>query len=181
MYKLNIGGGNKRYDGFLNIDYDHSTRPDHVLNLETDRLPFDDNTVDEVKAYHVLEHLGEGYFHALQELYRVCKDGAIIDIQVPHPQHEFYLNDPTHRRPIMPEGMRLFSKKYNDHNKALGGTSSNLGYYFNVDFEILNVRFIHDPFYDEIIKSNTYDQNVRMMRECINVCQEIHMLLVVVK
>lgn len=181
MIKINIGGGYKRYDGFLNLDIDPYTKPDHVIDLETGVLPFENDSVTEVKAFHILEHIGQGYFHLLQELYRVCHAGALIDIQVPHPFHEVYLNDPTHQRPITVEGLRLFSKKYNQHHIETYNSSSGLGIRFNVDFEIVSFDFITDPFYEEIVRTNTHEQNVRLFRECVNVCQEIHVLLVVVK
>ncbi len=181
--KINIGGGLKRYDGFLNLDIDPNTNPDYLINLDdlNLQLPFDDNSVSEVRAWHVLEHIGNGYFRLMQELYRVCKNGAIVDIQVPHPFHEVYLNDATHKRPITVEGMRLFSKKYNQHHIDTYNSSSGLGIRFNVDFELVEFQFIPDPFYSEIVKKNTQEQNVRLFRECVNVCMEIHMKVVAVK
>jgi ubiquinone/menaquinone biosynthesis C-methylase UbiE len=179
--KINIGGGHKRYQDFINLDIDPSTLPEHVVDLEVDVLPFEDSTVSEVKAYHILEHIGQGYFHLLQELYRVCKNGAIIDVQVPHHFHEVFINDPTHQRPVTIEGMRLFSKKYNKLEIERGGSSSNLGIRFDVDFELVEYNFIPDPFYQQIVKRNTEEQNVRLFRECVNVCQEVHFKMVVVK
>jgi hypothetical protein len=181
MLKLNIGSGYKKFNGFLNLDYDHHTNPDYVVDFEHDRLPFEDNSVDEIIAWHVLEHIGEGYFHLLKEIYRVCCNGAIIDIKVPHHFHETFINDPTHRRPITVEGFRLFSKKNNQLEIERGGTSSCLGIHFDVDFEIIAYDFMYDGFYDEIIKNNTYDQNARLMRECVNVAIETYIKLVVVK
>jgi len=179
--KLNLGGGYKEYDNYINIDIDPNCKPDYVIDLERDILPFKENTVSEVRAYHILEHLGNGFFHCLQELYRVCEHGAIIDIQVPHHFHEVFINDPTHKRPITVEGMRLFSKKYNALEIERGGSSSCLGIRFNVDFEIVQYNFIPDLFYKDILASNSFEQNVRLTRECVNVVIETHMKLVVVK
>ena len=55
--KINIGGGDQKYEGFLNCDYDKNCNPDFCFNLETDKFPFDDNTVEQVIAHHVLEHM----------------------------------------------------------------------------------------------------------------------------
>ena len=82
--KINIGGGFKRYDGFVNLDADPLTNPDYLVRLGEDVLPFEDNTVDEVKAYHILEHIGPGFFQLMKELYRVAEHGCILDIIVPH-------------------------------------------------------------------------------------------------
>ena len=179
--KLNLGSGYKRFDGFLNIDSDNHCEPDYIVNLENERLPFEDNSVDEIKAHHILEHIGEGFFHLMKETYRVCENGAFVDIRVPHHWHECFINDPTHRRPITVEGMRLFSKKYNQREIDTEGSSSTLGFIFDVDFEIVSFDYIPDPFYREIVQSNTQEQNIRLFRECVNVVQETHIILVVVK
>jgi SAM-dependent methyltransferase len=179
--KINIGAGYKRYPDFVNVDQDSNTNPDYQVNLETENLPFEDNTVEYVIAHHILEHLGEGYFHLLQELYRVCKNGAIIDIRVPHPNHEIFLNDPTHKRPVTVEGLRLFSKTYNQMEIARNGSSSTLGLRYNVDFEIVGFNFIHDPYYDELKKTLDKSELERLFREALNTTMEIHVKLMVNK
>lgn len=181
--KLNIGSGYKRIPGYTNVDSDKNCNPDYVVNLDDVNLtlPFPDNSVEEVIAHHILEHIGDGYFRLLQELYRVCKSGATIDIIVPHPNHEVYLCDPTHKRPIMPEGLRLFSKKFNKHTIDIGGHSSTLGIMYDVDFEIITYDFKHDGFYDDIKPKLSQLELQRLFREALNTCIEIHIMLAVVK
>ncbi len=179
--RINIGGGYKRYEGFLNLDMDSHTNPDYVVNLEKDRLPFEDSTIDEVKAHHILEHMGEGFFFLIQELYRVCKDGAIIDIVVPHHRHDIFLADPTHRRPILIEGLRLFSKKYNYDHIEKHGSSSGLGIAFDVDFEIVETGYTLDPFYEEFVQTADRDVVVEKERSCNNFIQETKIKWLVVK
>lgn len=179
--KINIGSGYKRYPDYINIDSDIKCNPDYVVNLELDKLPFENNTVTHIIAHHVLEHIGEGYFHLLKEIYRVSKHGAIVDIRVPHHNHEVFHNDPTHRRPITVEGMRLFSKKVNKYEIETGGTSSTLGLMFDVDFEIVSFDYVYDPFYHNIMKTNTPEQNERLFREAVNTTLETHIVLTVVK
>jgi hypothetical protein len=117
----------------------------------------------------------------LQELYRVCKHGAIIDIRVPHPRHDTFLHDPTHVRPITIEGLRLFSKKYNDYHAKLYNSSAGLGYRFGVDFEIVSFQMVPDGYYAEIIKNTPAPQLERLAREANNFFGEIYITLVVVK
>lgn len=184
--KINIGGGYKRYPDFLNIDYDKNANPDYVLDLEKDILPFDDSTVEEVKAHHILEHLGDGFFHCMKEIYRVCEDGAIVDIVVPHHRHEYFLNDPTHKRPITPDGLQLFSKKHNNYCISIEDGSSKLGNYFDVDFEVLWVDYNYNPNYLPLIEEAKIDQNKKrileqVLSECNNVIIETKVKLVVVK
>ena len=181
--KLNLGSGFKRYPGFINVDENPNCNPDHIVNLDDQNLilPFIDNSIEEIKAYHVLEHIGHGYFRLLQEIYRVCKPGAIIDIQVPHHFSELFMNDPTHKRPITVEGMRLFSKKYNQLEISRGGSSSTLGIMYNVDFELISYDYIHDPYYEKIVPTLTPLLTERLFREALNTTLETHMKVMVIK
>jgi hypothetical protein len=179
--KINLGAGDTKYDGFLNCDYDARTKPDFQFDMERDKWPIEDNVVEQVIAHHVFEHMGEGYFHCLQELYRVCKHGAIIDIRVPHPRHDYYLNDPTHRRPITPDGLSLFSRKYNDACIEQSAAASRLGYYFDVDFEVVDVNEIPDPMYLKAFEGMQADQARRYIHEHNNIVMEYHIRMVAVK
>lgn len=179
--KLNIGSGDTRIDDFINIDYDANCNPDYVLNIERDPLPFPDSSVEQVMIHHVLEHLGEGYFHFLQELYRVCQHGAMIDIRVPHPRHQHFLDDPTHRRPITVGGMWLFSKKHNKMCREKNFSSSRLGEYYGVDFEVVDSLEVPDPNYIPVFEGQTVDTVKTYMHEHNNINIEILIKLVAIK
>lgn len=179
--KINIGAGDVKLDDYINIDYDSHSNPDYALDLEKDRLPFEDNSVDAVIAHHILEHLGEGYFHCLQELYRVCKHGAVIDIRVPHPRHDTFIADPTHRRPITIMGLQLFSKKLNKVFREQKFASSRLGDYFNVDFEILNFKYIPDESAIYSMNGFSPEQMETYANQHNNIILEIHIQLSVIK
>lgn len=179
--KINIGAGDSVYEDYIRIDYDVKSNPDYVLDLEKDNLPFENSTVDAVIAHHVLEHLGEGYFHCLQELYRVCKHGAIIDIRVPHPRHDTFLADPTHRRPITTMGLQLFSKKFNELCRKQKFASSRLGEFYNVDFEISNFRYIPDENAAARLSNLDTSQIEQIADLYNNIILEVHIQLIVVK
>lgn len=181
--KLDLGAGYKYRDGFTRVDADANSKPDILINLDDKELvlPFEDSSVEEVMCSHILEHIGVGFFRLMQEIYRVCENGAIVTVEVPHPRHEIFLNDFTHVRPIMVEGMRLFSKKYNQLEIERKGASSTLGLMYNVDFELVDFNFIHDPFYQNIVPSMTEEMAYRLFREALNTTLEIHMKLMVIK
>ena len=120
-------------------------------------------------------------FHAIKELYRVCKNDAIIDIKVPHHRHEYFANDPTHRRPITAEGLGLFSKKFNDLCKEKGDGTSRLGHYFNVDFEIDAVENIPDQRYFKIFNGRPQEEVERYIQEHNNIIMEVNIKLKVIK
>jgi hypothetical protein len=178
--KLNIGAGDKRYEGFTNCDHNNLFNPEYVFDLEKDKWPFEDNSVDEVIAYHILEHMGEGYFHCLKELYRVCKNNALIDIKVPHYKNEHQFYDPTHRRPITQVGFLLFSKR---HNKESTDAGSKLGLMYDVDFEIISCEHtlnVWHPQYEHLSRFNRHDLD-RFAFDKVNVYDETYIKLKVIK
>ena len=179
--KINIGSGIHKHDGFLNIDIDPSCNPDYVVDLEKDKLPFDDDTIEEVKAHNILEHIGPGFFHFIKELYRVCKDGALVDVVVPHPYHDVFYGDLTHVRPITVQSLRQLSKKVSNYERDAFSNWSGHANILDVDFDI--VRFEYD-FDEEFIKrnKNTSPEDIEWaIRSTNNAIKEIHILLMVVK
>ncbi|MFH1451635.1 MAG: methyltransferase domain-containing protein [archaeon] len=65
-------------------------------NIE-EGLPFEDNTFDYVFADNVLEHV-KNIFFILDEINRICKNGAIIEIYVPHYSGMYSLKHLAHYR-----------------------------------------------------------------------------------
>lgn len=135
--KLNIGSGGKKLEGYVNVDAEPMTEPDVVCNIGHDRWPFDDDSVDEVVAEHILEHLTTPeLFHCMKEMYRVCRNEATVGLRLPHPRHDIFLSDPTHQRPIMPGTMLMFSQGQIRELRGKGITLTPFGEYIGVDFRM---------------------------------------------
>ncbi len=80
--KLNLGCGMKKLKGFVNCDISKEVKPDKVVDI-TKKLPFKNNSVEEVLMSHILEHTQKP-IEVMKEIYRVCKRNAIIRIYVPY-------------------------------------------------------------------------------------------------
>lgn len=93
---LNLGCGNKRLDDAVNLDLTPDTSPDVVHDLNQTPWPFEAGRFDTVLAYDVLEHVDD-IVAAMEEIHRVCRDGAIVKITVPHFSSGNAFTDPTHR------------------------------------------------------------------------------------
>jgi len=74
--RLNLGGADRKIDGFINIDRMHGQ--------EVYPLAYEDNSVDEMRASHILEHFG---WHELKKVLQnwvdKLKPGGMIKIGVP--------------------------------------------------------------------------------------------------
>lgn len=83
--KLNLGCGEDRREGYVNVDACDIPTADQVWNLKKMPWPWKNNSIDEIVAYNILEHLGnDNRESVMKELWRICKNDAIIRIHVPH-------------------------------------------------------------------------------------------------
>lgn len=81
--KLNLGAGQDKREGFVSVDIQEKFSPDVVADVR--RLPFSDQSADEIIAIDVLEHLPRhDLLPTLKEWHRVLKPGGNITIRVPH-------------------------------------------------------------------------------------------------
>jgi len=95
--KLNLGSGHNRITGYVNLDIRPEVKPDVVCDVEKG-LPYDDNSIDEVRAHDFLEHIRLGQtIHVIEEIYRVLKPGGRLSISIPSTDGRGAFQDPTHR------------------------------------------------------------------------------------
>lgn len=85
IVNLDIGGQNNRNDqGGRWIIIDLHDGADIKMNLETDDIPLQSASVDNIYSSHCIEHVEPNRIrHVIAELYRVLKPGGIIRIVVP--------------------------------------------------------------------------------------------------
>ncbi|MCX6737835.1 MAG: methyltransferase domain-containing protein [Candidatus Parcubacteria bacterium] len=122
--KINIGAGGEELLGFKTIDIDETAKPDIVCDIEKG-LPLEDNSVDEIRCSHTLEHINNIIF-VLKEFYRVCKNGAKITIVVPlmdasDMTHVRFFNEHTFRtltEPIYWNKPNYFVGKYKEISRS---------------------------------------------------------------
>jgi len=174
--KLNLGCGQNLLPGYINVDKFGS--PDIHCDLEQFPWPWETGSVDEIVLHHVLEHLGQStdtFIGIIKELHRVCKNGSLIRISVPHPRHDSFLDDPTHVRVITPGVLGLFSRKNNLEWKALNAANSTLALYHDVDFHIENTQWVlAEPYFSELSQGRLTQQQVaEMFNKYNNVVSEI--------
>lgn len=111
---LQIGSGNKYHRDAVNIDLVGSTLPDIVHNLDTLPWPLPSDRFREVWAYDVVEHLDD-IVATMEEIHRVCVDGALVKITVPHYSSSNTFTDITHRHQFSSASFDYFTGD-NEHD-----------------------------------------------------------------
>ena len=77
--RLNLGCGSKKVEGFIGVDIKSA---DVVADIR--KLPFDDDSVDEIMAIHVCEHAFQHEIVAMiREWLRVLKPGGKMALELP--------------------------------------------------------------------------------------------------
>jgi len=102
--KLDLGCGKTKKEGFSGIDRIKFEGVDCVCDFRFEKLPFKDDSVGEVHASHVVEHLtADERCHLFNELYRVMKVDAKITMICPYWGSSRAYGDPTHKWPPIGE------------------------------------------------------------------------------
>ncbi len=99
----------------LHLDQDPRLEPDLVATLGKDRIPLEDDSVDLILAWHVLEHVGrqgeaDGWFQCWEEIYRVLKPGGTLYGESPYYDSIWAWSDPTHSRVISEDCFAFFNQ-----------------------------------------------------------------------
>tara|TARA_Y100000034_G_C6724757_1_gene320772 strand:- start:49 stop:528 length:480 start_codon:yes stop_codon:yes gene_type:complete len=95
---LDIGCGPNKAKGYIGMDHWPFDGVDVVRDLRRG-FPFADDTFDGVLAKQILEHFnGEDLIFIMEEIWRVCKKGAGVDIFVPNNQSPNGGKDYTHKK-----------------------------------------------------------------------------------
>jgi GT2 family glycosyltransferase len=94
--RLNLGCGYDHRDGYVNIDNRADVKPDLICDVLSG-LPYDDNSVDEIRAYDFLEHIPIGEtINVITEIWRVLKPGGLFESFTPSTDGRGAFQDPTH-------------------------------------------------------------------------------------
>ena len=174
--KLNLGCGNKKLDGYINIDLTEYCEPDMILNLENTPYPFKSNSIEEVRMKSVIEHFPidpTNFFRIMKEIHRICQHKALIYIECPHPSHRWQIVDLTHQKAIHYEGMQMLDKSFCKKLIAAGSTKSPLAIMYDIDYRIVNYEASIDKEAKEHIKNILGEFDSKKMRSYVHLFNNI--------
>jgi SAM-dependent methyltransferase len=108
--KLNLGCGRDVRVGWVNVDSRPGPGVDWVVDLDHDPVfPVVDDSVTEVYASHIIEHLHHP-LPLMQELWRVAEPGARAVFRAPYGSSDEADEDPTHVRRMFLQSWPYFGQ-----------------------------------------------------------------------
>ncbi len=172
--RLDLGCGLRRDPGYISVDVAASLEPDFVWDLERFPWPWDDDSAEEIRMLHVLEHLGQDpkvFLGIMLEVHRVLEPGGLLRVHVPHPRSDTYLGNYQHVRPVTQLMMQQFSRKH--------GFSPEIYLETGIDLDIVEVT--NQPFPEWVQAVADGRRSIadlqRAEREQFNVVNEIRILM----
>ena len=129
--KLNLGCGEFKKEGYINVDYGAFSSPDLTHNLEEIPYPFSESKFDLIEADHVLEHLADP-FSVMRKIHRIAKDKSTVIIRTPHFSRGF--SHPEHKRGFDVSFPLYFRKSF------VGGYQG-----CEFDLKVLSLRWFAQP------------------------------------
>jgi predicted SAM-dependent methyltransferase len=150
MTTLNLGCGQNKIPGTINIDVEEKVNPDVVGDFtKLKGLPYEDASVDTVYLFHVIEHIEE-FKHAstLFEIWRVLKPRGTFYVSYPefNKVAKNYLDNKEGRRDFWKAtiyGRQLYKS---DYHVALMDT--HYFRYFLMQMGFSNIEVSEEPHYD---------------------------------
>lgn len=139
-----LPSGDAEWSQLVTMDHDPDCGADILHDLDVTPWPVDDDSVDEVHAYEVLEHLGQqgdwrAFFRHFGEIWRVLKPGGLLCATVPDWRSEWAWGDPSHTRVITPGTLLFLSQK--EYEDRVGKTPmTDFRHTWTGDFDIVASR-----------------------------------------
>jgi predicted SAM-dependent methyltransferase len=82
--KLDLGSGHVRLAGWKRVDIDPEADADYKITIQEVGTCFGNNSIEEIRAYHVLEHISpKDVFPTMRGWWKVLKPHGKITIEVP--------------------------------------------------------------------------------------------------
>lgn len=149
--KLDLASGDRKQgEDFIGVDISDIIGVDIVQDLNQYPWPFEDSSIDEIHCAHYMEHIPhdiqngnkvDGLFQFINEVYRIMKPGAKMNIVCPYYTSVRAFGDPTHCRSICDWTFYYFNKAWRDTNKlshygVIANFDSIISYHISEDMSL---------------------------------------------
>ncbi len=127
---LELGCGLNKTLGAIGLDRNRRSHADVIHDLDTFPYPFAEDEFDRIICKDVLEHVNE-FVLTMEEIWRIAKPDAELDVSAPFMSSINYYSDPTHRRAFTSRSFDYF----------IPGTQVFDHQYSHARFKLLSVEY----------------------------------------
>lgn len=142
---LNLGPGEKEIPGTIPLEYPE-------WNADTMPIPFSDNSVDGIHAYHFFEHI-KYPIEFTKEVQRVLKPGGFINIVVPYYNSNLYNRELDHKHSFTEMTFPALFRQKRRYSKNVEGFIWKLYINFNL---IIGVEEPNMALYVQLVKTTNH-------------------------
>lgn len=155
--KLDLGCGADDLDGYIKLDIIKREHVDIVHDLEVFPWPIEDETFEEVRAWHILEHIEKRKFFNINddpcvmgELWRILKPEGLLHLGAPYGTTVSYVQDPTHVNPLVDRTFHYFDPR------------SPLWNFYKTPYQFTCLHLVRDP------KTGTFEMMLTKNSKIVN-------------
>lgn len=148
--KLLYSAGAEEWVDLVTVDVSAAARPDVLWDISDVPLPFANDSVSEIHAYNVLEHVGKQgdykfFFNQFSDFWRILRNGGMVYAQVPDYRDMWALGDPGHTRIINDGTIAFLSQKM--YAGGVGQTAmTDYREIYHADFDIVKCWYDYGSF-----------------------------------
>jgi predicted SAM-dependent methyltransferase len=124
--RLDLACGQNKKDGFFGVDL-YGDDADQVVDLLRFPWPFQDDSAEEIHCSHFVEHIPhwrpwfpgdvDGLLLFMDEVWRICRNDAKVEIIHPYAFSSRAFQDPTHTRYINEVTWWYFNRDWREAQK----------------------------------------------------------------
>lgn len=111
---LDVGCGSAKAPGAVGLDVSPDTAADIVHDLDRYPYPIEDDRFDQILLQDVLEHVDQPV-RVFEEVHRVARPGAHVQLRTPHFSSALAYGDPTHRHYFSTIAIRSLAEPRFEH------------------------------------------------------------------
>ena len=115
---LDIGCGSAKTPGATGLDISADTDADIVHDLNEFPYPIADDSFDQILLQDVIEHVNDP-IKVFEELHRIARPGARIQLRTPHYSSVLAYGDPTHKQYFATIAIRQLAEPRFAHYSAV--------------------------------------------------------------
>ncbi len=115
MQTLDLGCGRAKAPGAIGLDINPRSAADVIHDVDQLPYPFQPDTFDRVICSGIIEHV-DSIVAVMEELHRICRAGAVIEITTPYFTSVDAWTDPTHKHYLSSRSFDYFTGDFPEYS-----------------------------------------------------------------